>query len=136
MKKTPVSAVALSLFVFTVLVGPVVAGSQPEEGVITGKIEKTSDAYLRDYEKMDYGSKKEWEDWGKGLRSLGWIVVRGDSGEPTDVLLLVIDTRTVTKGEDSESCQAMDLAPGTRIEAQYRMGWDALHAVYVKKLDE
>ena len=84
---------------------------------------------------MDYGSKKEWEDWGKGLKSLGWIVVRGDSGEPKDLLLLVIDTRTEIASNDSETCQVMDLGPGTRVEAKYRMGWDALHAVYVKKLE-
>ena len=136
MKRTCLLAAVLLLVVCTVLVGPTVTASSLREGVITGKIEKVNDAYLKDYEKMDYGSKKEWADWGKGLRSIGWIVVRGDSGEPTDVLLLVIDTRTVTEGADSEKCRMMDLAPGTRIEAQYRMGWDALHAVYVKKLDE
>ena len=136
MKRTCLLAAALLLVVCTVLVGSTVTASSLREGVITGKIEKASDAYLKDYGRMDYGSRKEWADWGKGLRSLGWIVVRGDSGEPTDVLLLVIDTRTVTEGGNSEECRVMDLAPGTRIEAQYRMGWDALHAVYVKKLDE
>jgi len=136
MKKTCVSAVALFLFVFTVLVGPTGAGSPREEGVITGKIEKMNDAYLKDYEKMDYGPKKEWADWGKGLKSVGWILVQGDSGEPEDLLLLVIDTRTGTESGGSEGCRVVDLAPGTGIEAKYRMGWDALHAVYVKKLGE
>ncbi len=62
--------------------------------------------------------------------------MRGDSGEPKDLLLLVIDTRTEIEINDSEKCQVMDLAVGARIEAKYRMGWDALHAVYVKKLGE
>jgi hypothetical protein len=134
MKRTSVSAAMLLIFVFTVLVGPAVAGSPIEEGEITGKIEKANEAFLRDYEKLDYGPRKEWEDWGKGLKSLGWVVVRGDSGEPKDLLLLVIDTRTKIEGSDSEKCEVMGLGEGTRIEAKYRMGWDALHAVYVKKL--
>jgi hypothetical protein len=136
MKRTSVSAAMLLIFVFTVLVGPAVAGSPLEEGEITGKIEKANDAFLRDYEKLDYKSKKEWEDWGKGLKSLGWIVVRGDSGEAKDLLLLVIDTRTEMGSNDSEKCEVMGLEAGTRIKAKYRMGWDALHAVYVKKLDK
>ena len=136
MKKRCVFSVALSFFVFTALVGPAAAGSPPEEGVITGEIEKVNDAYLKDYEKMDYGSRKEWADWGKGLKSVGWILVQGDSGEAKDLLLLVIDTRTEIESNDSEKCRVMDLGAGTRIKAKYRMGWDALHAVYVKKLGE
>ena len=136
MKKNSVSASVLFFFVFTVLVGPAVAGSPLEEGEITGKIEKANDAFLRDYEKLDYKSKKEWEDWGKGLKSLGWVVVRGDSGDPKDLLLLVIDTRTEMVSHDSEKCEVMGFEAGTRIRAKYRMGWDALHAVYVKKLDK
>jgi hypothetical protein len=136
MKKTCASAAVLFYFVLAVLVGPAVAESPLEEGEITGKIEKANDAFLRDYEKLDYKSKKEWEDWGKGLKSLGWIVVRGDSGEPKDLLLLVIDTRTEMGSNDSEKCELMDLGAGTRIKAKYRMGWDALHAVSVKKLGE
>ena len=136
MKKTSVSAAMLFLLVFAVLVGPAAAGSPLEEGEITGKIEKANDAFLRDYEKLDYKSQKKWEDWGKGLKALGWVVVRGDSGEPKDLLLLVIDTRTEIESNDSEKCEVMGLGAGTRIEAKYRMGWDALHAVYVKKLDK
>ena len=136
MKKTCVSAVALFLFVFTVLVGPTGAGSPREEGEITGTITKSDEAFLRDYEELDYKSRKEWEDWGKGLKSLGWVVVRGDSGEPADVLLLVIDTRTQIEINDSGKSPLVDFGPGVRIEAEYRMGWDALHAVYVKKLGE
>jgi len=136
MKRDRVFAAVLLSFVFAVLVGPAVAGSPLEEGEITGTIEKANDAFLRDYEKLDYKSKKEWEDWGQGLKSLGWVVVRGDSGEPKDLLLLVIDTRTKIEGNDSEKCEVIDLGAGTRIEAKYRMGWDALHAVHVKKLDE
>jgi len=136
MKRTSVSAAMLFIFVFTVLVGPAVAGSPLEEGEITGNIEKANEAFLRDYEKLEYGSRKEWQDWGKGLKSLGWVVVRGDSGEPKDLLLLVIDTRTKIESNDSEKCEVMGLGAGIRIEAKYRMGWDALHAVYVKKLDK
>ena len=124
------------LMVCAVLVGPAGAGSALLEGEITGKIEKVNDAFLRDYEKLDYKSQKQWEDWGKGLKSLGWIVVRGNSGDSKDYLLLVIDTRTEMESNDSETCQVMDLGPGTRVEAKYRMGWDALHAIRVKKLDE
>ncbi len=124
------------LMVCAVLVGPAVAGAPLEEGEITGTIEKANDAFLREYEELDYKSQKKWEDWGKGLKSLGWVVVRGDSGKPKDLLLLVIDTRTEIESNDSEKCQVMDLGPGTRIEAKYRMGWDALHAVYVKKLGD
>jgi hypothetical protein len=136
MKKDRVSAAVLFLFVFAVLVGPAAAGSPLEEGEITGTIEKANDAFLRNYEKLDYKSKKEWKDWGKGLKSLGWIVVRGDSGEAKDLLLLVIDTRTDMASNNSEKCEVMDLGPGTRVRAKYRMGWDALHAVSVKKLGE
>ena len=136
MKKTSVSSAVFLFLVFTVLIAPAIAGSPLEEGEITGTIERTNEAFLRDYEKLDYGSKKEWEDWGKGLKSLGWVVVRGDSGEPKDLLLLVIDTRTKIESSDSETCEVMDLGAGTRIEAKYRMGWDALHAVHVKKLDK
>ena len=136
MKKTSVSSAAFLFFVFTVLIAPAIAGSPLEEGEITGTIERANEDFLRDYEKLDYGSKKEWEDWGKGLKALGWVVVRGDSGEPKDLLLLVIDTRTKIESNDSETCEVMDLGAGTRIEAKYRMGWDALHAVHVKKLDK
>ena len=122
--------------VCAVLVGPAVAGSPLEEGEITGKIEKANDAFLRDYEKLDYKSKKEWEDWGKGLKSLGWVVVRGDSGEPKDLLLLVIDTRTQIEINDSGKSPLADFGQGVRIEVKYRMGWDALHATHVKKLGE
>ena len=124
------------LMVCAVLFGLAAAASSVEEGEITGKIEKAHEAFLRDYEELDYGSEKKWKDWGKGLKSLGWIVVRGDSGEVKDYLLLVIDTRTEIESNDPEKCQVMDLAPGTRIDAKYRMGWDALHAIHVKKLDE
>ena len=136
MRKTWFAEMVALLMVCAALVGPAVAESPLEEGEITGKIEKANDAFLRDYEKLDYKSKKEWEDWGKGLKSLGWIVVRGDSGEPKDLLLLVIDTRTEMGSNDSEKCEVMDLGAGTRIRARYRMGWDALHAVSVKKLGE
>jgi hypothetical protein len=136
MRKAWLPEMASLLMVCAVLVGPAVAGSPLEEGEITGKIEKANDAFLRDYEKLDYKAQGKWEEWGKGLKSLGWVVVRGDSGEAKDYLLLVVDTRTEIEGNGAEKCQVMDLGVGTRIEVKYRMGWDALHAVYVKKLGE
>ena len=136
MKKDCIGVAAVLFVLCTALLGSTVTASELEEGEITGTIERANEAFLRDYEKLDYGSKKEWEDWGKGLKSLGWVVVRGDSGDPKDLLLLVIDTRTKIASNDSEKCEVMDLGAGTRIEAKYRMGWDALHAVHVKKLDK
>jgi len=136
MKKIFISVAASLFFLFTVLFGPAVTGTGLEEGEVTGTIEKANDAFLRDYEKLDYKGQGKWEEWGKDLKSLGWIVVRGDSGEPKDYLLLVIDTRTEIESNDSEECEDMGLRVGARIEAKYRMGWDALHAVYVKKPGE
>jgi hypothetical protein len=107
-----------------------------EEGVVTGEIVRTDDAFLRDYEKLDYGDNKIWQAWGKGLVSLGLIVVRPDSRKPEEDLLLVIDTRTAVAGAGSDEGRFPDLRPGDRIRARYRMGWDALHALEVKKLDE
>jgi len=136
MNRTWLPEMASLLMVCAVLIGPAAAESPLEEGEITGKIEKANDDFLRNYEELDYGSKKEWEDWGKGLKSLGWVVVRGDSGEAKDYLLLVIDTRTEIEINDSEKSPLADFGPGVRIEVKYRMGWDALHAIYVKKLGE
>ena len=136
MRKTWLPGMVSLLMVCAVLVGPAAAESPVEEGEITGTIERANEAFLRDYEKLYYGSKKEWEDWGKGLKSIGWVVVRGDSGEPKDYLLLVIDTRTQIEINDSEKSPLTDFGPGVRIEVKYRMGWDALHAIYVKKLGE
>jgi len=48
----------------------------------------------------------------------------------------VIDTRTEIESKDSGKGQFTDLGPGNRIQAKYRMGWDALHALHVKKLDD
>ena len=105
-----------------------------EEGEVIGTIERTNDRFLRDYESLEYGVKDDWRQWGKGLRSLGWIVVRGDSGEIKDYVLLVIDTRTEIKSKEAENGLFSDLAPGGRVRVQYRMGWDALHALQVTRL--
>ena len=134
MKKTRVAAALLFFFVVAVLVGPAIAGFPLAQGKITGTIEKANEAFLRDYERLDYQGQKKWEHWGKGLKALGWIVVRGNSGGSKGLLLFVIDTRTEMKSNDSEKSPFAGLQPGTRIEAKYRMGWDAFHAVYVKKL--
>ena len=53
-----------------------------------------------------------------------------------DYLLLVIDSRTLMAGADTGKGPFAHLHPGSRIWARYRMGWDALHALEVKELDE
>ena len=106
-----------------------------EEGTVTGKIERVDGKFLRDYEKMDYKGQTDWEQWGKGLNALGWIVVQGDSGRPKDYLLLVIDTRSILKDQAGSTKKITDLAPGNRISAEYKMGWDGLHALKLEKLN-
>jgi hypothetical protein len=107
-----------------------------EEGEVSGTIERVNDTFLRDYQELDYKGEKNWEAWARGLVSLGWVVVRRDSGKEHDLVLLVVDTRTSIAGTGSEKGRFGDLRPGDRIRAKYRMGWDALHALEVKKLDE
>ena len=124
------------LVFFAVLLGSFSTLYALEEGEVTGEIERTNEKFLRDYQELDYKGQKAWEAWGRGLESLGWIVVRGDSGEMKDYILLVIDTRTVIAGAGSDKGRIADLRPGDRIRAKYRMGWAALHALEVKKLDE
>ena len=136
MRKSWFPGGALLLLVCVGLCGSAAKVFALEEGEITGKIERTNDRFLRDYESLEYGTKKDWKEWGRGRRSLGWIVVQGDSGELKDYVLLVIDTRTEIESKDSGKGQFTDLGPGSRIQAKYRMGWDALHALRVKKLDD
>lgn len=124
------------LIAFGMLAGTFAAASELEEDEVTGKIERTNEEFLRDYEKLDYKGSKDWQEWGKGLKSLGWVVVRGDSGELKDYLLLVIDTRTQSENKDTGEGRILGLGPGDRIWARYRMGWDALHALEIRKLDE
>jgi|GEM_PF-2001595 len=124
------------LVLFTLLLGLPAPVYALEEGRITGKIERTNDKFLRDYQELDYKGKKDWEAWGRGLVSLGWIVVREDSGEGKNPMLLVIDSRTVIVGTGPEKGRFADLRPGDRVRAEYRMGWDALHALEVEKLDD
>ena len=70
-----------SLLAFALLLGSLATTVYAlEEGEVTGKILRTNDKFLRDYQELDY--------------------------------------------------------PGDRVRAKYRMGWDALHALEVKKLDE
>jgi hypothetical protein len=128
--------VALLLVFFGLLLGSSITVLALEEGEVTGKIERTNDEFLRDYEELDYKGQHDWAAWGRGLESLGWIVVQGDSGEMRDHLLLVIDTRTSIAGAGSEKGRFADLRPGDRIRAKYRMGWDALHALEVTELDK
>ncbi len=122
--------------VLALLFGSFVTASALEEGEVTGRIEKANGNFLRDYGKLEYKGQGAWEAWGRGRKSLGWIVVRGDSGEMKDYVLLVIDTRTAIAGAGSAKGRFSDLGPGCRIRARYRMGWDALHALRVMKLDE
>jgi hypothetical protein len=136
MMKPRLSGGTSFLIICGVLAGTIAVASALEEGVVTGKIERTNDAFLRDYEKLDYRGNKDWEEWGKGLKSLGWVVVRGDSGEIKDYLLLIIDTRTKIENKGTGEGPFPGLRPGDQIWARYRMGWDALHALEIKKLKE
>ena len=132
--RLPVAASLLAFF--AMLLGSFATVRALEEGEVTGEILRTNDEFLRDYQKLDYKGQKSWESWGRGLLSLGWIVVRGDSGEMKDEMLLVIDTRTAIAGTGSAEGRFANLRPGNRIWARYRMGWDALQALEVKELDE
>lgn len=105
-----------------------------EEGEVSGKIERLNEKFLRDYDTLNYKGEKKWQAWGKGLKSLGWIVVQGDSGELKDYLLLVIDTRTKIEKADGSPALFSDFKVGEGVSADYRMGWDALHAKNVKIL--
>jgi hypothetical protein len=124
------------LVFFALLIGQPATVNALEEGEVTGKILRSNDQFVRDYQRLDYKGKKDWEAWGRGLVSLGWVVVQSDSGETTNPVLIVIDTRTAIAGTGSGEVRFGDLLPGDRIRARYRMGWDALHALEVKKLDE
>ena len=136
MKKTQVCmGIPLLLIGVLLLTLPAIA-SKLKEGEITGKIERISDEYLRDYTTLDYKGKEEWEKWGEGLKALGWIIVNGESGDFKAPLLLVIDTRTRIESQDGSPALFTDLKPGGRVKASYRMGWDALHSLEVKLLGE
>lgn len=100
-----------------------------DEGVVTGRIADRNAQFLRDYETLDYREHTAWQEWGKGLKSLGWVVVQGDSGEVKDYLLLIVDTRTRIKKTDGSPGSFGDLVAGGEVTASYRMGWDALHAL-------
>jgi hypothetical protein len=123
------------IFLWLLLI-PFVSVSALEEGEVTGKIERTNGEFLRDYETLDYKGRQAWEAWGKGLEALGWIVLQGDSGQMKDHLLLVIDTRTLISGSLADKAGFADLREGDRVRAKYRMGWDALHALELSKVDE
>lgn len=99
-----------------------------EEGEVRGRIERTNEKFNRNYDSLDYKGDKKWQSWGKSLKSQGWIVVQGDSGELKDYLLLVIDTRTEIKKNDGSPGKFEDLKAKSRVVSSYRMGYDALHA--------
>jgi len=136
MRKSWFSEGALLLFVGAILLGSTVTAAELEEGEIKGRIERTNPEFLRDYNGLDYKGKKDWASWGGGLKSLGWIVVQGESGKLEDYLLLVIDTRTEIENERAEKGRFSDLSAGSVVRVKYRMGWDALHALEVKKVGE
>jgi len=106
-----------------------------EEGDVKGRIEGVDAKFLRDYDTLNYKGEKEWKKWGEGLRSLGWIKVQGESGELKDLFLLVIDTKTRILQRDGSDGQFSDFKSGQIVQASYRMGWDALHALDVKILE-
>jgi hypothetical protein len=103
-----------------------------EEGEVRGKIEGVDGNFLRDYETLDYKGEDEWQKWGKGLHSLGWIKVQGESGELKDLFLLIVNTRTKIVKQDGSQGQFSDFKNGQTVQASYRMGWDALHAREVR----
>jgi len=105
-----------------------------EEGDVKGKIEGVDGKFLRDYETLNYKGEKEWQKWGKGLKSMGWIKVQGESGELKDLYLLIINNRTRIVNKDGSQGQFTDFKAGQTIQASYRMAWDALHALEVKIL--
>lgn len=105
-----------------------------EAGEVTGRIERTNEGFVRDYEETDYEGKESWEAWGRGRKALGWIVIRGDSGKSGIPVLLMLDTRTSMGGGKLTEGRFPPLRPGDRVWARYRMGWDALHALEVRKL--
>ena len=105
-----------------------------EEGEVTGTIEGVDAKFLRDYATLNYKGETKWADWGKDLKSLGWIKVQGDSGELKDLFLLVIDTRTKIVKQDGGAGEFADFKKGEKVQASYRMGWDALHALEVRIL--
>jgi len=119
------------LLVIFFMVIPVFSSGKPEEGTVTGEIERMDEKFLRDYEKMNYKGAAEWEQWGKGLKSLGWVVVKGGSDELKDYFLVVINTRTDIQKSDGSTGTFQDLKTGDRVEVSYRMGWDALHGLKV-----
>ena len=129
---TGIAGILLILFMTV----PGFSSDKLEEGTVTGKIERVDEKFLRDYEKMDYKGASEWEKWGKGLKSLGWIVVKGSSDEPKDYFLVVINTRTDIQKSDGTAGTFNDLKPGDRVKVSYRMGWDALHGLSVGKLNQ
>ena len=128
--------VFLFLLSVSMVLSTAIPASALEKGDVTGAIERKNDKFLRDYETLDYKGEKDWAEWGKGLKSQGWIVVQGDSGELKDYLLLVIDTKTEIEKKDGGSGAFSDLEPGERIKASYRMGWDALHAQKIVIISE
>ncbi len=134
MKKNHIITGIVIIFVFFGFL-PGISAEALEEGTITGKIERMDDKFLRDYENLDYKGAGKWEKWGKNLKSLGWIVVQGDSGKLKDYLLVVIDTKTNIQKNDGNDGTFLELKPNNRVVVSYRMGWDALHALEVKELN-
>jgi hypothetical protein len=134
MRRAASYVLMFSFLVAILATGLTVRSETLEEGTVTGKIERVNEKFERDYNSLGYKDQKEWQAWGKDLKSLGWVVVQGDSGEPKDYLLLVIDTRSKLAKEDGTQAAFSDLNVGSRITASYKMGWDALHAAEVKLL--
>jgi len=134
MKKACFGAGICLLMVWLCCLAMPVSTDALEEGVVDGTIERINEQFLRDYNTLDYKGKNKWKKWGEGLKALGWIVVQGDSGELKDHLLLVIDTRTKIKKEDGTEGQFSDFSAGGKVQASYRMGWDALHVNDIKIL--
>jgi len=129
-----ITGLYIILFVFLMTL-PLFSSDKLEEGTVAGKIQRVDGKFLRDYETMNYKGATEWEQWGKGLKSLGWIVVKGGSNELKDHFLVVINTQTDIQNTDGSKATFQDLKPGDRVKVSYRMGWDALHGIKVGKLN-
>ena len=136
MRRTQLWKVTSILLAGVFLLALPAIASKLKEGEITGKIERISDEFVRDYNTLDYKGKEEWKKWGEGLKASGWIIVNGESGDFKNPLLLVVDTRTRIESQNGSPASFTDLKPGGRVKVLYRMGWDALHSREVKLLGE
>ena len=98
--------------------------SKIDPGTVKGEIDKVDTDYRK------FGAQ-------------GWIIVKWDVEDPKDIdrRLLVVGGGSkegagidcpITKGDQSLTFQ--DLKAGQKVEADFKMGWDALHCTAVRVL--